>query len=145
MRRSCPYCGEEVPSFSLTCPKCYREIPREEKKEERRRGPSVPNDRAPATQTYSRTIILVLAILPALFGIMGMAQIYQKKTKRGLKFLAVGLASFLIMAFCMYQMITSGGWAFLLFGLAVISLLVYLGTFIAQLFDAYARSLFNFR
>ena len=142
MSRKCPYCGEEVPTFSVTCPKCYNEIPREEEKAQQSRGYSVPNDRVPATRTYSKT--LILAIVPALFGIMGLGQIYQGRTEKGVKFLIVGLLSFGIMAFCMSQMITVQGWAFLLLGLFIISLLVYFITFLIQVFDAYARTLFRF-
>ena len=144
MSRKCPYCGEEVPTFSVTCPKCYNEIPREEEKAQQSRGYSVPNDRVPATRTYSKTLILILAIVPALFGIMGLGQIYQGRTEKGVKFLIVGLLSFGIMAFCMSQMITVQGWAFLLLGLFIISLLVYFVTFLIQVFDAYARTLFRF-
>ena len=48
------------------------------------------------------------------------------------------------MAFCMYQMITVKGWAFLLLGLFLLSLVVYVATFLMQLFDAYARTVFRF-
>lgn len=142
MSKKCPYCGEEVPTFSVTCPKCYREIPREETK--RSSGYSVPNDRVPATKTYNKTLILILAIVPALIGIMGMGQIYQGRVEKGIKFLVVGLLSFGIMAFCMFQMVTVQGWAFLLLGLFIIALLVYFITFIVQALDAYARALFRF-
>ena len=144
MSKKCPYCGEEVPTFSVTCPKCYREIPREETETKRSSGYSVPNDRVPATKTYNRTLILILAIVPALIGIMGMGQIYQGRVEKGIKFLVVGLLSFGIMAFCMYQMVTVQGWAFLLLGLFIIALLVYFITFIVQALDAYARTLFKF-
>lgn len=144
MSNKCPYCGEEVPTFSVTCPKCYREIPREETEARRSSGYSVPNDRVPATKTYNKTLILILAIVPALIGIMGMGQIYQGRVEKGIKFLVVGLLSFGIMAFCMFQMVTVQGWAFLLLGLFIIALLVYFITFIVQAFDAYARALFRF-
>ena len=144
MSRKCPYCGEEVPTFSITCPKCYRDIPMEEKRSERSSGHTVPDDRAPATVRYSKTLILFLSIVPALFGIMGIGQIYQGKGEKGVKFLIVGSLSFVIMAFCTYQMITVKGWAFLLLGLFLLSLVVYVATFLMQLFDAYARTVFRF-
>ena len=67
--RRCPNCGELVPAFSLTCPKCYRSIPREEPEGRYR---IIDDDRAPTPRMTNRRLVLILSILPAVFGLFGL-------------------------------------------------------------------------
>ena len=92
MTRYCPKCGEPVPSNSLTCPKCYAKMPPE---------PVKVNDDGTGSRkkTYNndnKTLYLILAIIPGLFGILGLGQIVRDYTqKRGYIFLLIGLLLFL--------------------------------------------------
>lgn len=140
MARKCPNCGELVPDFSVTCPKCYKEIPRKEVIEE-----SIPKDESSTKQKFNKWIVLILAIVPALFGFMGLAQIYQRKFKRGAAFLVVGLALFWILVGSV-MLIKNGevGWVIFGVGCIIIFGLMFLATFVVQLLDAFARVVFRF-
>ena len=144
MSDRCPYCGERVPSYSLNCPKCYRPIPRDEKNEKSKAWEGVPDDRAPAVKTYNKYIVLFLALIPSLFGIMGLAQMYQGNLRKGLKFLGVGLVLFILVVLSMYA-IFNGGWVGLFsVGFLFIAGGAFVVTYIVQAFDAYARTVFRF-
>ena len=146
MTKKCPYCGEHLPDNSLNCPKCYHEIPREDKSTGKTdtAWQGVPDSRAPSVKKYSKALVLILALIPAAFGIMGMAQIYEGRTKKGLKFLCVGLPIFIIMCLC-GAAVFNGGWGAILFvGLFFISGIAFIITYIVQALDAYARTLFKF-
>ena len=88
--RRCPYCGERVPSNSITCPKCFKKIPNDPEpvRDAGGSGPTAKKDR-------SRTIMLILAIVPAFIGLLGLGLIYKYPTrKRGYIALLVGLLVF---------------------------------------------------
>lgn len=145
--RRCPYCGEAVPSFSLNCPKCYRSIPREEEKppEEDIRGKrqSIPDDKALSPIVFNRKIVLLLALVPAAFGVMGMAQMYERCYKRGATFLCVGLPLFIAMVLLIANMTSMGAGGTVLFvGLFIMCLVLFLATYAVQAFDALVRSIF---
>jgi hypothetical protein len=136
--RKCPYCGEAVPSYSLSCPKCYREIPREEVAE-----PEPEPARQPGAK--NRTLITILSLVPGLFGILGLGLIYQDfRNTKGWIFLGAGLLIFAGLMFSV-RMIFAGGW----FGSAValiISLilgLIYLSAYIAQAIESVLGSIFT--
>lgn len=140
MARKCPNCGELVPDFSVTCPKCYREIPRKEEKVE-----DVPKERAPAVQTLNRWIVIILAFVPSLFGFMGLAQLYQRKFKRGLFFLAAGLILFWILVGSVFLIKGSNPFLIVLgIVLVIVFGLSFIGTYILQALDAFARLVFKF-
>ena len=142
MSRKCPYCGEPVPSFSLNCPKCYRSIPREEPKErEQPRGQRIPDDRAPSVQVYNRRLVKLLALVPAALGLMGMGQIYMKEYNKGLKFLAVGLTTFICLVLLISNYDSFGSWKFLAVILTIFMLMLFIVTYVIQAFDAIVRSL----
>lgn len=143
MTKKCPYCGEHLPDNSLNCPRCFRSIPRDDMKQKAWEG--VPDDRAPAVKTYNKYIVLILALIPSLFGIMGMAQIYQGYVKKGLKFLAVGLPLFLIVILCFYALLNGGLVAFLGVGALLIFGAAFVITYIVQALDAYARTIVGLR
>lgn len=89
--RYCPYCGELVPSTSITCPKCYKKIPMTEPEpvEKKFRADKKIRD-------SSELIALFLAVVPALVGFLGLGLIYKyRESKIGFKFLMGGLILFL--------------------------------------------------
>jgi hypothetical protein len=140
--RRCPNCGEMVPSNSLTCPKCYHSIPREEKKEPNER---VADSRAPTPKVINKTAVLLLALIPAAFGFMGFGQFYEGEYKKGALFLCVGLPLFVAMVLLIRSYGSFGaGWTFLALGMTVLCGLLFAATYIVQAADALIRSLFTF-
>ena len=144
MSRKCPYCGEEVPSFSLNCPKCYRSIPREEYriKDEPKKG-DIPNDRAPSVQVFNSKVVLLLALIPAALGIMGMGQIYMKEYNKGFRFLAVGSMTFILLVLIITNYDSFGAWKFLAVAFTIFLLILFIGTYVVQAFDAIVRSIIS--
>lgn len=142
MSRKCPYCGEEVPSYSLNCPKCYKSIPREEfkVKEDIKTGP-IPNDRAPSVQVFNRRTVMFLALIPAAIGLMGLGQMYEKEYSKGVKFLIAGMILFVSIVLLIVNFDTFGGGKFLVVALAIFLFILFIGTYVVQAFDAIVRSL----
>ena len=96
--RFCPFCGELVPSTSVTCPKCYRKIPaepdapKEERRRERQRD--TPVGERPK-RSYNKKVALALAVIPGFFGVLGLGQIYKDYRSTGGYFiLLLGLLLF---------------------------------------------------
>ena len=96
--RYCPFCGELVPSTSVTCPKCYRKIPtepdvpKEERRRERQRD--TPVGERPK-RSYNKKVALALAVIPGFFGVLGLGQIYKDYRSTGGYFiLLLGLLLF---------------------------------------------------
>ncbi len=85
MGRICPYCGERVPSNSITCPKCYRKM----------HGPagSERTDGASEGSRRSRTVAVLLDAIPGLFGLLGLGQLYLGH-RRSILLTLVGLVVF---------------------------------------------------
>jgi len=103
--RYCPFCGELVTSGSITCPKCYRKIPAEPApKESKKERTSSSDSRQPRDR--NDTIALVLCVIPGLFGILGLGQIYRDyHSAKGYLMLLFGLAFFIpavILAFSLF-------------------------------------------
>ena len=95
MDRRCPYCGELVPSNSITCPKCYKKIPKEP---EPARRESKPEQRE--KKGYSRKLAILLSIIPAFVGLLGLGLIYvNPRRKRGYIAFALGLLFFVMAVF----------------------------------------------
>ena len=107
--RYCPYCGELVPSNSVTCPKCYRKIPDEpgapkqsrraqrekRRSEDRRTAPRPERNRTGSRREYSRQLALALNVIPGFFGLLGLGQIYRDyKSMKGWFILLLGLVLF---------------------------------------------------
>lgn len=142
MSRKCPYCGEEVPSYSLNCPKCYKSIPREEfkVKEDIKTGP-IPNDRAPSVQVFNRRTVMFLALIPAAIGLMGLGQMYEKEYSKGVRFLIAGVILFSAIVALIVNFDSFGGGKFLAVALAIFLFILFIGTYVVQAFDAIVRSL----
>ncbi len=142
MSRKCPYCGEEVPSYSLNCPKCYKSIPREEfKVKEDIRTESIPNDRAPSVQVFNRRTVMFLALIPAAIGLMGLGQMYEREYSKGVKFLVAGIILFSAIVALIVNFDSFGGGKFLAVALAIFLFILFIGTYVVQAFDAIVRSL----
>lgn len=93
--RRCPYCGELVPSNSVTCPKCYKKIP-SEPEPVRKESKGTKKD----GRRYSRKVALALTLVPGLFGLLGLGLIYKNpRQKRGYIALALGLLFFVAAVF----------------------------------------------
>ena len=89
--RRCPYCGELVPSTSITCSKCYKKIPAEP--EPVRRESDRPKNES--GRRYNRTVAILLSLIPGLFGLLGLGLIYRNpRQKRGYVALVLGLLFF---------------------------------------------------
>ena len=142
MGRKCPYCGESVPSFSINCPKCYRSIPREEYRiNDDPIDSGIPNDRAPSLQVYNRKTVMLLALIPAALGFMGLGQMYMKEYNKGVKFLAVGLATFISLVLLITNYDSFGSGKFFAVALTIFLFILFIGTYVVQAFDAIVRSL----
>ena len=142
MSRRCPYCGEAVPSYSLNCPKCYKSIPRDEPKdkEDIKKGP-IPNDRAPSVQVFDRRIVMLLALIPAAIGLMGLGQMYEREYVKGVRFLVVGMFLFASIVALITYYDSFGSGKFLAVALTIFLFILFIGTYVVQAFDAIVRSL----
>ena len=88
MTRRCPKCGEPVPSNCITCPKCYTKLPAEpvERPKENAKQPQKDN---------KHTIALILTIVPALFGFLGLGMLYNNgRSRLPLIILVIGVILF---------------------------------------------------
>jgi len=137
----CPYCGEYVQKNSLTCPKCFKEIPREPSsvsenvtKEGKKRSGNVP------------MMALLLAVVPAFVGLLGLGMIYlHPKESKGYWFLIAGLLLFLSSMSLLYIMRHSGLLsAVLLLAAIVILTLIYISAAVAAFLETMFGSAFKF-
>ena len=144
MTRKCPYCGEYVPSNSVNCPKCYRDIPRDEYKVEGDDKKGVPNDRAPSVRRFDMKIVILLALIPAAMGLMGMGQMYEREYGKGFFFLIPGLMMFIALVFLFTNFGSFGAGAFLAVVGIIFLLILYIGLYAVQAFDAIVRSIIPF-
>ncbi len=150
MTRRCPRCGTSVPDDSITCPKCYTEVPRDGtevsgsaygRKEYER--PGYGNGGQIGKQDKSRTIALILAIVPAFFGILGLGQIYQdRRDSMGWKFLAGGLVAFILLISVIFLMDATGVLGIIMMAVPMIILGgIYVCTAIVSVADVWFGSL----
>lgn len=101
--RRCPYCGELVPSNSVTCPKCYKKIPVEPEPVRDRSG----GDQKRQRRGGSRKIAILLSIIPAFVGLLGLGLIYRNpRQKRGYIVLLLGLLFFVAAVFLTFGIFT---------------------------------------
>lgn len=139
-QRKCPHCGEYVQKNSLTCPKCFGEIPREYPSEHiayedrKERSKKVP------------TAALLLSIFPPFAGLLGLGMIYlDPKSSKGYWFLAAGLLLFLC-SLALFYMIRHSGFfsAVLLFIAFVIIVLIYISAAVGALLETLFGSALGF-
>ena len=137
----CPHCGEYIQKNSLTCQKCFKEIPRDQpmspeyviKEDKKERSGKPP------------TVAVLLAVIPPFFGLLGLGMIYlDHRDKNGYWILAIGLALFLPFLALLYIMSRSGFLsAVLLFIVLVIIFLLYASAAAAAFIETVFGSVFR--
>jgi len=140
-QRKCPHCGEYVQKNSVTCPKCFREIPREQE-----RSPEyVINDEKKDKKRKAPKTAVLLSVLPPFIGLLGLGMIYiDRKNREGYWFLVAGLLLFLPMLALIYMMRSTGILStFLLAIVFVIVALIYISAALAALFQTAFGSVFK--
>ncbi len=155
MTRYCPYCGVAVPSNCITCPKCYKSLPREDdgvREDGQNCGTgsdTVCNKGRSECQFAGndRIIMLILAIVPAFFGVLGLAQIYRDcKDGKGYFFLLVGLVFFIPSVLLITNVWNTGVFVGVFRIVAYIILtLIYLSTALGSVIDALFGSVRAFK
>ena len=137
--RRCPYCKERVPEFSVNCPRCYRDIPPEASG----RTP-IDDARAPSVNAVNRRAVAMLALIPGAIGLMGLGHFYQKDYRKGAMFLSMGI---LMMAAIVILVsgISASVTGVMSIILTVFMVIMFIGTYLIQAFDAIVRSLFKIR
>ncbi|MCL2295771.1 MAG: zinc ribbon domain-containing protein [Methanomassiliicoccaceae archaeon] len=138
-QKKCPHCGEYVQENSLTCPKCFGEIPRSPqeyvvKEDKKERSGKVPS------------AAVLLSVIPPFFGLLGLGLIYlHPKNSKGYWFLAAGLLLFLTSLALFYMIRHSGIFsAVFLFGAFVIIALIYVSAAVAALLETVFGSVLKF-
>ncbi len=143
MKRRCPNCGAVVPDNSLTCPQCFAEVDR-----------VLSDDPKKSTREQFRehiqrrdknmTVSLVLAILPAFIGLLGLGLIYQDfRDIRGYRYLGTGFVLFMIPV-CLIVFL--GLFSLILIIPIFFMLLLYLVTALASIAETHFGSIdLNFR
>lgn len=146
MTKRCPHCGVAVQSNALTCPKCYKSIPREgsENPDQSAAAYAPAGGQKPPRET-DRTLTLLLATVPALFGLLGLGQIYQSpKDRKGYIILAIGLPVFMCMVYLFKSFLVSGFLAgILMFAGLVLLSIIYISSAIGAFIDAMFGSVFK--
>lgn len=137
--RRCPYCKERVPEFSINCPRCYRDIPPEVSG----RRP-IDDSRAPSVHTVNRRAIAMLALIPGAIGLMGLGHFYQKDYRKGAMFLCMGVLMMTAIVI-LVSGISASVTGVLSIVLTVFMVIMFIGTYLVQAFDAMVRSLFTIR
>lgn len=153
MTRFCPFCGVAVPSDCETCPKCFKKLPFEgqsestvfedgnvtrEKTEQKQESPRLGAGK-------NRTVMLLLSLVPAFFGVLGLAQIYRDyRDRSGYVFLLVGLVLFIPSVIIIFGLWDNGAFVgiFKLLSYLILTVL-YLSTALASVVDAVFGSVFK--
>jgi hypothetical protein len=155
MTRFCPYCGVAVPSNCVTCPKCFKNLPREDGTENSSQNEFIDgkitrektevHDEGVKIVKKNRKLMLILAIIPAFFGVLGLAQIYREyRNHLGYFFLIVGLILFIPSVFLIMGVWTTGVFIGIFRIVAYIILtLLYLSAALASVLDAAFGSVFK--
>lgn len=145
MDRRCPNCGELVPSLSVTCPRCYSQVPRDDtvpkEKKEYRSGTGDEGAKG-----KSLMIATLLAAIPGLFGLLGLGRIYlDYKNEKGWFFLVTGAILFTSLLLCVdwWDSVSSFTRVLLLLAMVILAI-VYISTYLSQLADTYFGSVFKF-
>ena len=150
MTRYCPRCGAVVPQNSLTRPQCYTEVPR-----------SVPDEPEPGysrrafdrsgdefreqigRRKKSATLALILSVIPAFFGLLGLGLIYEdRRDPRGYRYLGAGLVLYILVAALILTVHASGILGLILFIIpTALLLLIYLGCALAAAAETWMGNL----
>lgn len=152
MDRKCPYCKASVPANSLTCPSCYKEVPRDaDVKAEPQYEYTIHDDDQPQYEYKiheerhrSKKIAMFLSFIPGVFGLMGLGLMYLGAWKRGALFFIIGLPLMIMLALLISSAAgLSLGWAILSVGAMLIVGVMYIGVFILQVMATSAAAVFH--
>jgi hypothetical protein len=140
-QKKCPFCGEFVHGNDLTCPKCFKAVPREQSIKETQ---CASNKKTREKGRVSGAALL-LAIFPPIFGLLGLGIIYKDhKDRNGYWFLIAGLLLFLPSIWILFTMLRSGFFsAVLLFIVLVILSLIYISAAVAAFLETIFGSVFK--
>ena len=133
MTRKCSNCGETVQSNSLTCPRCFKSVPREDFVTESTNKTVVEKEK-------NFKLFSFLTFVPSIFGFMGLGQIYFKEYKRGIFFLGAGLLLAFTIAFLLMGD-KSGIAGFLTLYVIIGLFLLFILLYVIQVIDAYSLTL----
>jgi len=139
--RRCPYCGELVPTNSITCPKCFKKIPVEP-------APQPKEDRAGPREkgAKSQRLALILAIVFGIFGFLGVGRIYlTPRESRGYIIMLIGLLFFIPAILLATSLMPSLFGTVLTTLLAIPLFIIYGLLFIASLVDVLLGSMIRIR
>ncbi len=139
--RRCPNCNELVPSHSVTCPKCYSQVPRDNTPERKSPAPT-------SSKSFERnmTIATLLAAIPGIFGLQGLGLIYlDHRESKGWYFLIIGAVIFMSMVLCVSWWDSVGAFTrvILIFALILLAV-VYFSSYLAQLLETRFGSVLKF-
>jgi len=144
MNRYCPYCGASIPDNALTCPNCYKQVSRNPDAGRQNQYNTYTDDGSQRLghSHKSRSLTMLLATVPAFFGILGLGQLYQDyRNGKGWIFLILGLIFYTVLVLMILTVAGNGLVAALLLTIAIIIFaLLYLSTAVAALVDAYLGS-----
>ena len=150
MTRYCPNCRAVVPENSLNCPQCFAEIPRDGFISDREQMGYTPSrdeyEENLEKRHKSSVVVLLLAIIPAFFGILGMGQIYRdRRDKVGWYFFVGGLILVMLAATLLTVGFAGGLLGTIILAIpAVICIVVYVLAAIVSVVDAMTGSLIRF-
>jgi hypothetical protein len=140
--RRCPYCGELVPTNSITCPKCYKKIPVEPAPQPKEERASDPGQKG----AKSQKLALILAIVFGIFGFLGVGRIYlTPRESRGYILMLLGLLFFVPAILLATSLMPSLFGTVLTTLLAVPLFIIYGLLFIASLIDVLLGSVIRIR
>jgi len=137
----CPHCGEYVQKNSLTCPKCFREIPREP---DDRSEYIIREDEKSKRRKVPRVAVM-LSIFPPFVGLLGIGMIYLNyRERKGYWFLLAGLLIFLSVL-ALFFLISGASLLSDIMRLAAIAilLLIYASAAFAAFFETMFGSVFK--
>ncbi len=123
----CNNCGTEVHEGSTYCSRCGAYL-----------GTPMGFAGYGNPLTKDEGLVLILSLVPALFGIMGIGQIYMGRLLRGIMFMIVGFLPFILMILLMFGLsLMSRGDPGPLILLIIIGPLIYLVVLAIQTWDAW--------
>ncbi len=138
--KRCPHCNELVPSLSVTCPKCYNPVPRDDIPEER------PTGSIEHKASKNMLFATLLAVIPGIFGLQGLGLIYlDHKESKGWYFLIIGAVLFMSMYLCIDWGNSAGSFTkVILVFIIIILAVVYISSYLAQLVETRFGSVLKF-
>lgn len=144
MPRRCPGCGAEVPPESLNCPNCYTDIPRDTGAYRNGRQERSQTRERIAKKNKSRLLSLILATVPVLVGLLGLARIYRDcRDTGGWCMLGFGFLVYLLLLGIVFTIVAGGFLGILLIIPTLLVGLFYLFLAFVNFVTAWTGSLYG--